>query len=129
MAQGTLSERVERLELTVQGLERLPAEVTGLRQDVASLGERMAAVEVQISQLRTDMGVEFSAVRGKMQAGFAEVRGEMQTGFSELRDKIDENWQHTRALHEHLIEQIKTIGERGHTNAPGATPRTSGRKR
>lgn len=112
MARGTLSERVERLELTVQGLEGLPGEVVGLRRDVASLGDRMTGVETQILQLRTDMRAEFSA-----------VRGEMQAGFSELGERIDENWQRTRALHEHLIEQIKTIGEHRDAKASGRKPR------
>jgi len=105
MARGTLSERVERLEFTVQGLEGLPGEVAGLRRDVASLGDRMTGVETQILQLRTEIRAEFSAVRG------------------EFGEKIDENWHRTRALHEHLIEQIKTVVEHRDARASGRKPR------
>jgi hypothetical protein len=117
MARGTISERVERLELTVQGLETLPGEVAGLRQDVTSLGERVTGVESQMLQLRTEMHAEFSAVRGELGA----MRGE-------LADKIDENWHRTRALHEHLIEQIKTIGEQAESNPSRREPRSPRRK-
>jgi hypothetical protein len=105
------------LELTVQGLETLPGEVAGLRQDVTSLGERVTGVESQILQLRTEMHAEFSAVRGELAA----MRGE-------LVDKIDENWHRTRALREHLIEQIKTIGERGDANPSRRKPQPPRRK-
>ena len=112
MAEGILVERVERLEHTVQGLEGLP--------------ER----EKQISQLRSDMRVEFSAFRGEMQAefaafrnemqmGFTAFRNEMQTGFAKLETKIDENWHRTRALHEQLVNQIRTIGEGSKSTPPG----------
>lgn len=94
MPDELLSDRVERLEKTVEGLHTLPVEVAGLRQDVASLGGRMSVVEVQISQLRADMGVECSDVRGEMRTEFAAVRGEMQVGFTsvktELRQEIAE---------------------------------------
>jgi hypothetical protein len=64
-----------------------------------------------------------------MRAGFAEVRGEMQAGFSELGERIEENWNRTLALHEHLVAQIKTIGEHGNANPPGRKPRAARRKR
>ena len=111
MARDTLSERVERLEFTVQGLEGLPGEVAGLRRDVASLGDRMTGVETQILQFRTEMRADFSAVRG------------------ELGNKIDENWNRTLVLHEHLIAQIKTIGEHGNGKPPSGASGTSKRKR
>ena len=155
MPDELLSDRVERLEKTVGGLHTLPAEVAALGERVGSVETQIlqfrAEVHVEFSDVRgemrsefaavrsemqtefaavrSEMRTEFAAVRSEMQVGFTEVRGEMQTGFSELRDKIDENWQHTRALHEHLIAQIKTIGEHGQTNAPGGPPRTSRRKR
>jgi hypothetical protein len=103
MARGTLSERVERLELTVQGLEGLPGEVAGLRRDVASLGDRMTGAATQILQLRTEMRGEFSAVREEMRIGLEGVktelreeirgeigslRGEMHEGFAAARDDL-----------------------------------------
>jgi hypothetical protein len=109
MARGTLSERVERLELTVQGLEALPGVVAGLREDLRS----------QILQLRTEMHVEFSTVRGELGG----IRRELGAIRGELPEKLDENWQRTRALHEHLIEQIKTMGEHGDPSGSGSKRR------
>ncbi len=71
----------------------------------------MTGVETQILQLRTEMRAEFSAVRG------------------ELGEKIDENRQRTRALHEHLREQIKSIGEHGNAKPPSRASGTANRKR
>lgn len=94
MARDSLSERVERLELTVQGLEGLPGEVAGLRADVASLGDRMTGVETQVLHLRTEMQVEFSAVRGETGTELISVRSEMASGYAsvktELRQEIAE---------------------------------------
>src|SRR5688572_16767808 len=68
MVTSSPTERVERLELTVQRLEGLPGEVAGLRRDVTSLGDRMAGAETQILQLRTEMRADFSAVRAPHRA-------------------------------------------------------------
>lgn len=76
----SLANRVERLEKTVDGLQTLPAEV-------AALGERVGAVELQILQLRTDMNDGFSAVRSEMTAEFAAVRTEIQAGFAAAREE------------------------------------------
>ena len=87
MPDELLSDRVEHLEKTVEGLQRLPA-------DVAALGERVGSVETQILQLRTEMHVEFSDVRSEMRTEFAAVRSEMQAGLAsvktELRQEIAE---------------------------------------
>jgi len=129
MPDELLSDRVERLEKTVEGLHTLPAEVAGLRQDVTSLGERMSVVEVQISQLRTDMGVEFSAVRSEMQVGFANVktelrheihaeigalRGEMYEGFAAARDDMLMGLANvTRELGRQIQETARETAEEG----------------
>ncbi len=88
MPGDSLTDRVERLEKTVDGLQTLPAEV-------AALGERVGLVEVQVSELRTEMREEFSAVRRdgraqRMQAEFAAVRSEMQTGFTNVKTELRE---------------------------------------
>ncbi len=64
MAQETLDKRVERLEMTVDGLAGLP--------------ERMTAVEGQILLLRDEMRGEFSAIRAEMKAQGEELRGEVR---------------------------------------------------
>jgi hypothetical protein len=81
MLDELLSDRVERLEKTVEGLQTLPAQV-------AALGERVGAVETQILQLRGEMHVEFSDVRGEMRAEFAAVRSEMRTEFAAVRSEM-----------------------------------------
>jgi len=81
MADELLSDRVERLEKTVEGLQTLPAEV-------AVLGERVGSVETQIVQLRAQMRVEFSDVRTEMRTECAAVRSEMRTEFAAVRDEM-----------------------------------------
>ena len=65
--------------MRVGALEELPA--------------RMAAVESQIVQLRTEMRGEFSAVRQEMRELNSETRAEM------------------RMLHEEVLDRIAKIGE------------------
>jgi hypothetical protein len=81
MPDELLSDRVERLEQTVEGLQTLPAQV-------AVLGERVGSVETQIVQLRGEMRVEFSDVRTEMRTEFADVRSEMRTEFGAVRDEM-----------------------------------------
>ena len=81
MPDELLSDRVERLEKTVEGLQTLPAQV-------AALGERVGSVETQILQLRTEVHIEFSDVRSEMRTGFADVRSEMQTEFAAVRGEM-----------------------------------------
>jgi hypothetical protein len=81
MPDELLSDRVERLENTVEGLQTLPA-------DVAALGERVGSVETQILQLRTEMRSEFSDVRTEMRTEFAAVRSEMRTGLASVKTEL-----------------------------------------
>ena len=98
MPQGTLTRRVEILERKVERLETLAA--------------RMAAVELQILQLRDEMRTEFSAVRRELTSLF---RAELQTNADSLRAEIREGDEETRrfmrVLHEDVIARIAALGE------------------
>ena len=146
----SLVNRVEDLEKTVNGLQTLPA-------DVAALGERVGAVELQIVQLRADMNGGFSAVRGEMKTECASVRAEIQDGFAAVRaeakadvaalrqgmyegfanlkselgrqiqEVAEEGKRHTRVLFEEAISRIATLGE--HREASDARKPRGRRKR
>src|SRR5262245_12895037 len=77
MQRNFLEKRVENVEKTVAGLSELPA--------------RVAAVEGQILQLRTEMHAEFSAIRNEV--GLCATRSEM------------------RALHEDSVSRIRILAE------------------
>ena len=81
MPDELLSDRVERLEKTVEGLETLPAAV-------AALGDRVGSVETQILQLRSEVHNEVSDVRSEMRTEFAAVRSEMRTEFAAVRSEL-----------------------------------------
>jgi len=89
MRDRPLARRVEILELKMETLEALPA--------------RVAAVELQIVQLRTEMHGEFAAVRAEMRGMREELlgvtrtvneetrsdlRGEIQVGDEETRSRL-----------------------------------------
>ena len=147
MPDELLSDRVERLEKTVEGLHTLPAEV-------AALGERVGAVEMQILQFRAEVHVEFSAVRSEMQViktelrqEIAGLRGEMYEGFATARDDMlvglanvtrelgrqiqetaEEGKRHSRMLFEEALGRIATLGEQ-REESPGRKRGSSRRKR
>ena len=101
MPRATLA-RVEILEQKVEQLETLPA--------------RMAAVELQILQLRDEMRSEFSAVRRELTGLF---RAELHTNIDSLRAEIraeirqgdEETRRYMRVLHEDVIARIAALGE------------------
>jgi len=120
MPQQTLANRVAILENQMQSLEGLP--------------DRVASLEVQISQFRAEVRVEFSAVRGEMRdlaetlrgemhngiSGLAEtLRGEMHNGISglaetlrgEIRAGDEETRRQMRVLHEEVISRIALLDE------------------
>jgi hypothetical protein len=108
MAERTLNERVEILEQKVEPLATLP--------------DRMTAVEGQILHLRHEMQEEFSAVRAEVRASEKALRAEMhalrtdmQTGQEALRTEMRALNDHTgtqmRVLHEDLVARIKLIQE------------------
>jgi len=70
MAGKTMEERVTDLEKLAETLAPLPAQVAGLT-------ERMAAVELQNVQLRSEMHAGFSAIRGEMADMKAELRDDI----------------------------------------------------
>src|SRR5262245_31310050 len=90
MAARNVTERVEVLEMRVGAMEELPA--------------RMAAVEAQIVQLRTEMRSEFSAVRQEMGQLGTTLRQEMRTLNDETRAEM-------RMLHEEVLDRISRLGE------------------
>ena len=86
MPQPSIERRVEKLEETVASLAGLP--------------ERVMALESQIVQFRSDVGVEFSAIREEMR----QIREEIRAGDEETRRFM-------RVLHEDLVARIAVIGE------------------
>jgi len=101
MAGPTLTQRVEILEQTVAELASLPA--------------RMAAVELQIVQLRDEMQVGFSAVRQEMAVMRDDLRTELKSTAESLRADIREGDEETRrymrVLHEDVIARIAALGD------------------
>ena len=81
MANESISDRVERLELAVSGLATIPSEVS-------DLAARTATVESQVLQLRSEMRVEFSALRGWTGEEFAAVREELAATQRETREEF-----------------------------------------
>ncbi|OGA47304.1 MAG: hypothetical protein A3G25_06410 [Betaproteobacteria bacterium RIFCSPLOWO2_12_FULL_63_13] len=90
MPQQTLANRVAILENQMQSLEGLP--------------DRVASLEVQISQFRAEVRVEFSAVRGEMRDLAETLRGEIRAGDEETRRQM-------RVLHEEVISRIALLDE------------------
>jgi hypothetical protein len=97
------------MERKVEALEVLP--------------ERVAAVELQLVQLRAEMRAEFSATQAEMRAGDEEtrrvLREEIRDGDEEtrrtLREEIragdEETRRFMRVLHEDVITRLAAIQE------------------
>ena len=122
MRDANIVRRVEMLEETVSALRSLPSQV-------GALEVRMAGVEPQILQLRTEMRDEFSAVRQDLkEMGTrqdlldvrAELREDIAGAIRDLSGHILESEQRsdrrTRALFEDVIARIAMMGDR----RPGA---------
>ena len=77
MSERVIKERMETLEKDVESLQSLPAEVKVLTL-------RVAGVESQIVQLRTEMADEFSAIRGQLKDGLEGVRTELREDIAAL---------------------------------------------
>lgn len=88
MAEDTLPERVERLELAVQGLEGLPAQVQSLGMRLGRVAGRVGSLEVQVSQLRDEMRSGFSAARKEVQKDFGSARDDMLVGLDDLKREL-----------------------------------------
>ena len=114
----TLTNRVEILEAKVEELAKLP--------------DRVGALGLQVSQLRTEMRVEFSAVRVEMRELNVGLRREMhqlnEETRRELGGRIDDLGTHMRVLHEEVISRIALLdehmnGRRSTRHAPARQPR------
>ena len=101
MAVRTVNERIEILEQKVGDLQLLP--------------DRVAAVESQIVQLRTEMRDGFSAMRTRMEEGDEESRRHAKTLHDELLIRVQEGDKDTqrqmRVLHEEVISRIALLDE------------------
>src|SRR5262249_40856893 len=84
MSTQILAARVERLEAQMQELATLP--------------ERVAALEAQFLQFRSEVRAEFSATREALR--------------SEMRAGDEESWQLGRVVHEDVIGRLVAIQER-----------------
>ena len=80
-------------------------------------GERVGALEGRVGSLESQV----SQLRVEMRDGFIAVTTELGT-------QIETSWQRTLVLHEELVGQIRTIGERWN-GRPAATSRSPRRKR
>ena len=119
MPPQTLTNRIAILEHKMQSLEGLP--------------DRVASLEVHISQFRAEVRVEFSAVREEMRAQGETFRSQMndlvsdlgQTLRGEMRAGDEETCRHMRVLHEEVIARIALLDE--HLNRRKASPESRGR--
>jgi hypothetical protein len=113
MTPQTLTNRVEILERKVEGLAKLP--------------DRVGALELQVSQLRTEMRGEFSAVRTETRELTDGLRREMrelnEETRRELSGRIEDLGTQMRVLHEDVISRIALLDE--HTNGPRSTRHSS----
>ena len=86
----------------MQTLQELPGQV-------AALDARVAALDEQFLQFRTDVKDEFSAVCQEMHQ---EMRALGETLRTEIKAGDEETRRYMRVLHEEVISRIKTINER-----------------
>ena len=81
-------------------------------EELASLPVRMAAVELQIRQLRDEMRGEFSAIRRELTSLFrAELVGNTDSLRAEIREGDEETRRFMRVLHEDVIARIAALGD------------------
>src|SRR4026208_2214278 len=111
MADDLMIERVEKLEKALESLAELPHQMSALTGRIGQVEDRVAHVELQIVQLRTEMKDEFSAIRSE----FLEVFDADSRATEAL---FRETWGQMRALHERVISRIARIEEMG--RGPGA---------
>src|SRR5438552_3206428 len=97
MASDAIAKRLEIVEMTVEGLAGLPAQV-------ASLDTRVGSLELQFLQFRQEVHGEFSALRTDVRDEFSALRTEIRAGDEETRAEM-------RALHEETLDRISLLGE------------------
>jgi hypothetical protein len=118
MERRSLALRMQDLEKTVNGLQKLPAQVAALDTKVAALDTKVGAIdarlvslEEQFVQFRTETRVEFSAVRREMREGFNRVDLEFAAVRQEIRQGDEETRRFMRVLHEDVIARIAALGD------------------
>ena len=132
MPQQTLANRVESLERRMDGLE--------------GLSDRVASLELQISQFREEVRLEFSAVRDEISDLGKTLRDGMHSGMDSLAKTLRDEWhdemnsladtlrgeiragdeetrRQMRVLHEDVISRLALLDE--HLNGKR---RSSGRR-
>jgi hypothetical protein len=101
MPDTDLLRRIEILEQKVEGLELVPARMTGL--------------EWQILRLDNDMRAGFSAIRQDVATAIDALRAELIERMSQLSEQIstgdEETRRYMRVLHEEVIDRISRIQE------------------
>ena len=102
MADDEMANRLEVLEITVEGL-------TGLPGQVQRLDARIESLDRQFLHFREEVGGEFSAVRREMATEFATVRREMKADSAETRGQIVKLHDQMFKLHEEVMGQIAIL--------------------
>ena len=102
MAGDEMANRLEVLEITVEGLSGLPGQVQ-------RLDARIESLDLQFLHFREDVGGECSAVRQEMATEFAAVRREMKATSAETRGQIGKLHDQMFKLHEEVMGQIAIL--------------------
>jgi hypothetical protein len=102
MTDDEMANRLEVVEITVEGL-------TGLPGQVQRLDARIESLDRQFLHFREEVGGEFSAVRREMATEFAAVRREMKADSSETRGQIVKLHDQMFKLHEEVMGQIAIL--------------------
>jgi len=97
-----MANRLEVLEITVDGLSSLP-------EQVQRLDARLESLDRQFLHFRREVGGEFSAVRQEMTTEFAAVRQEMATGFAAVRQEMATEFAAVRR--ETKVDSAETRGQ------------------
>jgi hypothetical protein len=130
VAEELLEERVKKLERALESLAEVPKQLTRLGDGIERLEGGVTNVELQVSQLRSDMRVGFSAASRELgdtrssllevidsssratQKLYDEGRKETRELLTDLRkDVVQSLGTEMRVLHEDLVERIKVLGK------------------
>ena len=124
MAEELLEDRVKKLEKALESLADVPKQLAGVGDRVERLEGRVTNVELQISQLRSDMHVGFSAASrelGDTREAILEVIDsgskatqklyvEGQRRLEDVKKEIVMTLRtEMRVLHEDFVERIKVL--------------------
>ena len=113
MADDEMANRLEVLEITVEGLTGLPGQVRRLDARIESLDRQFLHFRQEVggefSVVRQEMTTEFAAVRQEMATEFAAVRREMKADSAETRGQIVKLHDQMFKLHEEVMGQIAIL--------------------